>query len=181
MPDATPMYLYRSAHISTGGLYRWSLTRIWDSGRPLMVWVMLNPSTADGSVDDPTIRRCIGFARAWGYGGIVVVNLYALRSSDPKALWAHPDPVGPRNDAYLRRIARDPRFRLVMLAWGANAPGAREAQAMRILTDCYAHGGQLAVLGWTRDNHPRHPLYVRADTQPQPAAVPALTEQEAPA
>ena len=108
----------------------------------------------------------MAFARAWGYGGISVVNLYGLRATDPKALWQHPDPVGPNNDAELAFVAE--HWPLTVLAWGANARQPRVAEACRILHRTYDHGGQLAVLGWTKDDQPRHPLYLPADTRPQP-------------
>src|SRR3954471_10304152 len=112
--------LYRGAHLSSDGVYRYTLSRLWDTDpvSPEMVWVMLNPSTADAAVDDPTIRRCIGFARLWGYAGIRVVNLFALRAADPKALLAHQDPVGPDNDHWLRAVTGE---RFTMAAWGSHA------------------------------------------------------------
>ncbi|MGF6870951.1 DUF1643 domain-containing protein [Paraburkholderia sp. MM5477-R1] len=97
-----------SAIISECGGYRYILTRAADSMCPMKtaaVFVMLNPSTADEEQDDPTIRRCRGFARLWDCNGISVANLYALRSTDPAGLWVHPDPVGPDNDAHLCQIA----------------------------------------------------------------------------
>ena len=91
----------RAAVISKCGAYRYSLTRRW-SGAPLLTFVMLNPSTADAKEDDPTIRRCIGFARREGAGELIVANLYALRSSAPEALWSARDPIGPKNSAHAR-------------------------------------------------------------------------------
>lgn len=158
-----PGEVHRSAAISADGQYRWSLQRGWGPG-PVMCWVMLNPSTADGRDDDPTIRRCMGFARSWGCGSMSVVNLYALRATNPKDVWRHPDPVGPKNDAELTFAAQT--FPLIVLAWGTNGREPRIAEATRILNRCYEHGGRLAVLGWTKN--PRHPLYMRADTRPQP-------------
>lgn len=159
-----------SAVISDSGTYRYRLTRIWDESKPVMAWVMLNPSTADGSTDDPTIRRCINFAKAWGYGGITVVNLYALRATDPKELWQHHDPVGPDNDAELAKIAEN--HSLIVLAWGANANTDRTGVVLRILSRAYDLCNKLAVLGWTKGGEPRHPLYVRADTRPVRADIP---------
>lgn len=154
------------AKISDCGNYRYWLTRIWDRSKPLLIWVMLNPSIADADADDPTVRRCIAFAKAWGYGGIIIVNLYALRSTDPKALWKHPDPIGPDNDLELDTAAY--RGAMVMLAWGANAPKERATEVARILWNaCLAAEIRIAVLGWTKAGAPRHPLYVRADTLPE--------------
>lgn len=162
-----PGEMHRSAVMTADGTYRWSLHRQWDAG-PMIAWVMFNPSTADAYTDDPTIRRCISFTQAWGYGGFTVVNLYGLRSTDPKALRRHPDPVGPHNDAELEFVANNPDIPLIVLAWGARAPIERAKTATEILHRCYRRGGQLAVLGWTKGANPRHPLYVHGDTQPTP-------------
>src|SRR5712664_2208515 len=89
--------IVRSAGFSCCGLYRYWLRRHWDAELPPVCFVMLNPSTADAERDDPTIRRCCGFSRRWGYGGIVVVNLYAFRTSDPCCLRNAVHPVGPEN------------------------------------------------------------------------------------
>jgi len=136
--------------------YRYSLSRQWgDDGS--VCWIMLNPSTATASVDDPTIRRCVGFSRAWGYGALEVVNLYALRSTDPAGLWKSTDPVGPQNDAAILRATQ--RASLVVCAWGANAKPARVAQVRELLMETPLHH-----LGRTKAGMPRHPLYLRADS-----------------
>ena len=98
-----------SAVVSQCGAYRWHLTRLVDNnifqgGR--LLFVMLNPSTADAETDDPTLRRCIGYSRAWGYGGLAVVNLFGLRTTDPRELRRHADPVGRRNDDYVLAAIR---------------------------------------------------------------------------
>lgn len=150
-----------SAAISKCGQYRYMLTRdIVDlaATRGPAVFIMLNPSTADASKDDPTIRRCIGFARSWGCTGIVVVNLYALRSTDPANLWTHPDPVGPANDAWLVDVVLDASE--VVCAWGSNAKRERVAEVAAILRRA---GAKLKCLGVTKfGSAPRHPLYVPA-------------------
>lgn len=156
----------RFAHVD--GPYRYLLQRDWwqrDNPRgpiDLVTFVMLNPSTADGQVDDPTIRRCIGFARREGAQRLTVVNLYALRATDPGELSAHPDPVGIGNDALLADVARDhDRFRTVV-AWGAHKMAT--AERIRILADAATTAGTtLWCLGTTKSGAPRHPLYVKAD------------------
>jgi hypothetical protein len=155
----------RGAVLSDEGVYRYSLTRWWsDAG--VVRWVMLNPSTADAELDDPTIRRCIGFARSWGYGAINVVNLYGLRATDPRELARHPDPVGPENDLYLRGRDQLSLRELVVCAWGAHPMAARRApDALRLLDEA---GETPHVLGLTKDNQPRHPLYVPGRTEPAP-------------
>jgi len=122
------------------------------------LFIMLNPSTADASLDDPTIRRCRGFAETWGCNGIQVVNLYAMRSTDPDALWNHPDPVGPENDQWLVSAANDAEE--IVCAWGADAKQSRVLEVMRMLT---FGGARLKCLGTTKNGSPRHPLYVRGD------------------
>lgn len=150
-----------SAIISDCGTYRYKLTRephdrYTTCGAAL--FIMLNPSTADASLDDPTIRRCKAFAKAWDCAGIVVANLYALRATDPKQLWRHPDPVGPDNDEWLRRLAG--QHETVICAWGANARPDR-VEAIKAIFSGRRH--RLMCLGTTKDGAPRHPLYVRGD------------------
>jgi len=157
----------KAARLSPDGRYRYWLRRRW-AGRDgvgvryrLVTFVMLNPSTADAELDDPTIRRCQSFARSWGYDGIMVVNLYALRSTDPKGLWLDGDPVGPRNDSHLRIAAFFAQYddTPIVAAWGANARPERVAEVLAI-----PHMDRLTCLGVTKDGSPRHPLYVRGDT-----------------
>lgn len=138
--------------------YRYELFRRWSLGLPLLDIRMLNPSTADEYENDPTIRRCIDFARRWKFGGIRVTNQFALRSTDPAALLPHPDPIGPNNLDYLRRESA-----LTLVAWGAHPAVQRLAPA-----DGWPIPGNAVCLGVTADGSPRHPLYVRADTEPQP-------------
>jgi hypothetical protein len=146
-----------SAIISACGTYRYVLSRDGDltSHKGPAVFIMLNPSTADAELDDPTIRRCRSFAQTWGCNGIRVVNLYALRSTDPAALWTHSDPVGPDNDDWLERIALAAPE--VVCAWGANAKADRVREVATRLTTA---GVQLKCLGTTKHGAPRHPLYV---------------------
>lgn len=150
-----------TAWISDCGQYRYHLKRVWNPNAPLLTFCMLNPSTADGSVDDATIRRCIAFAKRDGFGGIVVINLYALRSTDPAALRTHADPVGPWGNSVIRTLASDQAGRKVVLAWGANADPERAKTVIALLRE---GGCTLKCLGVTKDGHPRHPLYLRSDT-----------------
>lgn len=161
MTDPAIKAALREAAISQCGIYRYTLHRPAEMvcpERSTAVFVMLNPSTADATRDDPTIRRCRGFARAWGCNGLTVLNLYALRSPDPTALWKSSDPVGPENDDYLRRVARECGD--VVCAWGSNARSDRVAAFLRIMAGLAA---RLWCLGVTKSGAPRHPLYVRAD------------------
>lgn len=154
--------IVRGAALSEDGVYRYQLSRMW-SPAPRDVWIMLNPSTADADVDDPTIRRCMRFSRDWGAGGIVVVNLFALRATDPNELRRHPDPIGPDNDAAIARAVTIARARggNVIVAWGSHVMAVHRGRHVRDLV-----GDPLLCLGTTRGDHPRHPLYVRASTVP---------------
>lgn len=146
----------RSAVID--GEYRYRLSRKWDTGRDLTV-IMLNPSVADDTRDDPTIRRCIGFARRRGLAGLNVVNLFALRATDPAALRSHPDPVGPRNDEFIAEAAQDS---LMVAAWGAH--GFAVPRAAEVSAALAAAGVNLQAWGVTKAGHPGHPLYLPSDS-----------------
>jgi hypothetical protein len=150
----------KTANISEDGLYRYSLAREWDYTLPAAVFVMLNPSTADEDVDDPTIRRCMGFALRDNYGGIVILNLYALRATNPKDLWLSPDPVGPDNDTYLKAWLGG--LEQAIVAWGANAKPDR-VEAFRSMAE--ETGADLLCFGTTKSGAPKHPLYLRGDAQ----------------
>lgn len=143
-----------SAVISACGQYRYMLTR--GTGRRLVI-IMLNPSTADAKLDDPTIRRCMAFAALFGYDGIVVLNLYAFRATKPADLWTQSDPIGLENDAHLEMLTSGDD---VLCAWGVNARPERVAYVVKLIQ---AAGGRLKCLGTTKHGAPRHPLYVRGD------------------
>lgn len=138
--------------------YRYLLRRRVSLESGVVLWVMLNPSTADERVEDPTIRRCTDFTRRWNYGTLEVVNLYALRATDPRELLCHTDPVGPENDTHI--VAAMRRATFTILAWGASPePLARKA-SVTLLAQQDVSIPTPYVLGWTKDGHPRHPLYV---------------------
>lgn len=141
------------------GMYRYHLRRKWADG-PIALFCMLNPSTATESEDDPTIRRCIGFARGWGCGSLEVVNLFAWRSFDPKELLVPlRDVVGPRNDEFIEKAAKEATY--VIAAWGA-FPRAknRGAQVVQLLS----RWKPVHCLGLTKDGAPRHPLYLKSNS-----------------
>jgi hypothetical protein len=140
-------------------VYRYELRRVWEPSRPLMVWVMLNPSTADAEVDDATVEKCMRFAKAWGYGGMIILNCYALRARHPEELAEHPDPVGPENDAYLERI--DPAL-MVVCAWGATGVRGPEVVAKLIKIGVVPHHLEL-----TRGGQPWHPLFLKETLMPR--------------
>jgi hypothetical protein len=168
------------ADLSDDGLYRYRLTRRWGGQNdPCICWIMLNPSTADAVVDDPTIRRCISFSEAWGFGSLIVVNLFAFRSTDPDLLPSVEDPIGPRNDHAIRLAALEANR--CIAAWGTKGGHRhRNADVIRLVTDdCMEDMHALTI---TKDGHPKHPLYVKGDTVPtlyRPAA-PSPSEEQAP-
>lgn len=154
----------KGADISECGRYRYRLWRRW-SKEPFVGFLMLNPSTADADIDDPTIRRCMGFARTLGYGGIMVTNLFALRTPSPKVLKAFEgDRVGhPVNRDFVRTEAE--ACLKTIAAWGnhgtLDSHGALVRNMLRVV------GIELWHLGLTRKGQPRHPLYLRSDTEPE--------------
>ncbi len=169
-PKVPPVvYSGRDARLSDCGSYRYTLSRTWDARLGECLFVMLNPSTANALDDDPTIRRCVGYARAWGFGTLTVVNLFALRATDPKALYSHPDPVGSENDAVI--LAAAGRSHQVVAGWGAHGGHLdRGAAVARLLA---AAGCVVRCLGTTGKGHPLHPLYLKADLQPVSYQPPA--------
>lgn len=150
----------RSATLSKCGQYRYTLERVWADNLPSVLFICLNPSTADEHVDDPTVRRCIGFARNLGFGSIMMTNLFAFRSTDPRGLLTATDPIGPENDAWLDRIHE--QTDLAISAWGTKGCLLNRHRAVA------ARFPDLQCLGITKAGHPRHPLYIRSDARPRP-------------
>jgi len=154
------------ATFSACGRFRYRLSRTWRPGPPLL-FVMLNPSTADAREDDPTLRRCLGFAQRAGFGALEVVNLFAYRATDPRDLRAAGYPVGPRNDEHIAAAVRDSAA--VCLAWGSNATRlARAAEVLVLLRELRARPQCLRL---TRGGCPQHPLRLPADCVLRPFPV----------
>ena len=135
---------------------------MWDASLPAVNFLMLNPSTADAFQLDPTNRRCVGFAQAWGYGSIVTTNIFAFRSTNPAGLRTAKDPVGPDNDETILTAAKNAD--LVIAAWGTHGELQGRGEVVRAML-CEA-GVELHALKLTKAGHPGHPLYVAADTKP---------------
>lgn len=154
-----------SAIFDPSRAYRYQLTRaVSRANAGTVVWVMLNPSTADAFALDPTIRRCMGFTYAWGFGQLIVVNAFALRSTDPRALRTAADPVGPDNDRAIVSSCRDAN--LVIAAWGVHARlGDRDLAVHSLLRGV---GASPHCLRTTKGGDPCHPLYLPASLTPQP-------------
>jgi hypothetical protein len=142
----------KGAVISADDKYRYALWRVWNHHKPCVLFIMLNPSTADASKDDPTIKKCISYAKKWGYGGLYVGNLYAFRSRDPKALGHEDRPVGVDNDAYLQWM-KD-KCEMIIAAWGNNILGDRRAEEVRF------NFSPMNCLELTKSGRPKHPLYL---------------------
>ena len=155
-------------HLSADSQYRYALTRDWDLTQARVTFVMLNPSTATATVTDNTIRRCRRYAQRWGAGGLLVLNLFALRSTDPRQLYTHPRPVGAHNDAVLTDRLRDPRTDRgrVVVAWGSH--GGLHERDRQVLALLRSEGVEPLCLRVTGQGHPHHPLRLPAALTPVP-------------
>ena len=145
------------AIISQDNKYRYQLSRIWDEEKPKVLFIMLNPSTADADRDDPTIRRVMNFAKSWGYGGVFVGNLYAFRSTDPKALRYTDDPIGEDNIQHIQSLIR--LTERVIYAWGNNQ---KEPEWLCDLVDT-----PYCIDISKKGNIPKHPCRLKKDLQPK--------------
>lgn len=141
-------------------LFRYSLTRIWTYSKPRLCFCMLNGSTAGKDVNDPTVRRCIGYAIRWGYGSLEVVNLFGWRSTDPKVLPTIKDPIGPDNDEAIRRAVA--RSAIVVCAWGTHGDLNNRGLAVKEMIPA----DKRRALRITKDGFPAHPLYLPGNLQP---------------
>lgn len=148
----------KSAILSRCRRYRYELSRIWDESRPLVLFIGLNPSTADAELDDNTSRVCINYAKRWDYGGLLLGNLFAFRSKDQAGLHGVKDPVGVDNDVSLARLQA--QADLVVCAWSASgAYMGRDQAVLKSLRDPHC-------LVRLKSGHPGHPLYKSADLRP---------------
>lgn len=162
------LFLERGAVISDCGKYRYLLRRTWDQERMRALFVMLNPSTADAEIDDPTIRSCMRLCKNWGYGSFEVVNLFGWRATDPSELAKADDPVGPANQRIVN--AAIVRTDVAICAWGANP--AAEQRASSMWSNIHRNRPTVFCLGVTKSGYPRHPLYIKTGTVPVIYAYP---------
>ncbi len=140
--------------------YRYALWRTWDSSKPFVMFVGLNPSTADETSDDPTLTRCINYAKSWGYGGICMANLFAFRATAPSDMKASDDPIGTENNKWLKKLAKDAA--LIIAAWGNDGSYLeRSEQVKELLPNLYC-------LNLNKSGEPAHPLYQAAKLKPMP-------------
>lgn len=150
----------RDALISECGKYRYSLRRLWDDRKPGLLFVMLNPSTADAEVDDATIRSCIRLSKDMRFGWFEVVNLYAFRATDPKNLLNTIEPIGPGNEDAIKEASF--RCQSVVCAWGAH-PFARHRERAVLEMLRFRHA-PIYCFGKTKSGAPKHPLYIKSGT-----------------
>ncbi len=148
----------KDAVISTCGKYRYALRRIWDEKKSLVMFIGLNPSTADDKIDDNTIRRCMTFAGDWNFGGLIMGNLFALRSTDPRELKRVSDPIGPENNEWLKRLSE--KSDKVIAVWGNHgAYLKRDSEVLQMFKNLYCLKISLKGI-------PCHPLYLPKDLKP---------------
>lgn len=154
--------MHKDAVISECGTYRYRLTRKWGDGGQRCTFIMLNPSTADASVDDNTIRKCIKYAKREGCDELEVMNLFAFRATDPKELLRNEsrgvDVRGPSNDAYFGALVCDPP-KLIIAGWGATKGTAIQAHRVNAILSHLP----VYCLAKTKAGHPGHPLYLKDD------------------
>lgn len=143
--------------------FRYNLWRQWDKTKPRVTYIMLNPSTADASSNDPTVERCKRRAEAMGFGSLDVVNLFALRSTDPAQLYWTEDPIGPSNDAHIRATVFGSD--MVICAWGVH--GNLNFRGEKVVAMLRDRGFRLHHLGLNRDGTPKHPLYLSYRVAPE--------------
>lgn len=151
------------AKLSACRKYRFALWRTWDEEKPYVMIIGLNPSTADETEGDPTITRCINFAKSWGYGGVCMVNLFAYRATAPSDMMASTDPVGAGNDIWLSKLAKDAG--IVVAAWGNDGSYlGRSSEIKNILPN-------LHCIRMNKSGEPAHPLYLKSELKPVPMSI----------
>lgn len=149
----------KGAYISSCKKYRYQLYRSWDPKKKLCSFIMLNPSTADDKIDDPTIRRCIGYAKKFGFGSMYVINLFAYRTPNKNILKEINDPIGPENDKIVEEIAN--KSDIIILAQGND--GKYKNRSKEILNKLSKNRYKIYCLKLSKLNEPCHPLYLRYD------------------
>lgn len=151
------------AEFSLDRIYRYSLWRFWNKSKGYVAFVCLNPSTADESENDPTVTRCINFANSWGYGGMIMLNLFAYRSKNPKKLSGIKNLIGPDNDFHIRNASS--KAGITVVAWGIDKSiGNRAREVLNIIQNPHC-------LALTKNGSPWHPLYLRKDLRPVPFKI----------
>ncbi len=149
-----------SATFSPDRIHRYALWRTWDKSKGIAMFIGLNPSTADEVKNDPTVTRCINYAKRWGYGGMIMSNIFAFRATDPKVMKAAIDPVGAENDKWLLKLAEEAS--IIMAVWGNHGEFKKRGKAVMNLFE----GIELHCLTMNKTGHPKHPLYCSNELKP---------------
>ncbi len=155
-------YIKSEAEFSPDKKYRYALWRIWDDSKQKVLFICLNPSTADALKDDPTIRRCVGFADNWGYGGLYIANLFAFRATNPRDMKKQNYPIGPKNDDWILQMVG--LCNITIISWGTH--GNYLSRGRKIID--LLKPSQIYCLEKTKDGYPKHPLYLKKDLKPLP-------------
>lgn len=150
----------KKANISKDKIYRYTLSRTWDSTKPTVLFIGLNPSIADENIDDPTITRCINFAKDWGYGTLLMANLFAFRSTYPKEIYLIDNPIGKDNDYYILECVK--QSDLIIACWGNNGTHMDREKIIKELVP------NLYCLQKNKNGTPHHPLRLSRDINPIP-------------
>lgn len=153
-----------SAVFSECQRYRYQLREVWDTGKPIVLWLLMNPSVACTEYSDPTLRKTGKFARFWGYGGQFVGNVYAYRATHKDRLLEVVDPIGPKNDEMILEMAAEAKT--VVLAYG-QPPKALRSRGQKVVALLHDHPG-ICYLRLAQDGTPVHPLYLPATLRPKP-------------
>lgn len=152
----------KTAKISECNNYRYDLFRVWDETKPYLMFIGLNPSTADHEMDDPTIKKCIGFAEKLNFGGICMCNLFAFRATNPNDMMSSQSPIGIDNDLYVTMHAE--KAGMVIAAWGNTGYYLhRDKEVLALLSNV-----DVFALNINKSGQPQHPLYICSDSEPKP-------------
>jgi len=152
------MKMKKNAKLSHCRKYRFALWRTWDESKPFAMFIGLNPSTADETQDDPTLIRCINFAKAWGYGGVCMANLFAYRTASPSEMKKQQSPIGKENDKWITELTN--KAGIVIAAWGNDGAYLNRSKQVKM------HIKNLHYLKLNKSGEPAHPLYLKADLKP---------------
>jgi len=156
-------YQISQAKISPCGKYRFYLQRSWDVTKKAVAFICLNPSTADETLDDPTVRRCVNYAKSWGYGTFYMLNLFAYRATDPKKMKSADRPIGNMNDFWIESITSE--CDMTICAWGNDGGHLNRSDRVCFLMNEF--GVEPHALVVNVSGEPSHPLYLKKDLKPQ--------------
>ena len=155
--------MIKDAHISECGKYRYSLSRVWNDSKPIILFIGLNPSTADDREDDPTLKKCINYAKSWGFGSLIMANLFAYRATLPSDLKLAKDPIGIENDGTLKKLIES--VETVIVAWGNDGSFMdRDKEVLKLVENPMC-------LNINKSGKPSHPLYQKNNINPKPLRI----------